>query len=71
MFDFFKRKPSAKPASRALIVADPELEQLRSQVAARQTQAAELEADLMESRESLAAFQREFEIPSWATYPAN
>jgi predicted RNase H-like nuclease (RuvC/YqgF family) len=61
MFDFFKRKPSPKPASRALMVADPELEQLRSQVAARQTQAAELEADLMESQESLAAFQREFE----------
>lgn len=61
MFDFFKRKPGGKPANRSLVVADPELESLRAQVAARQTQAAELEADLMESQESLAAFQREFE----------
>lgn len=61
MFDFFKRKPSAKPQTRSLVVADPELERLRAKLAATQTEAAELEADLMESRESLAAFQREFE----------
>ena len=63
MFDFFKRKPSAKPASvsRAIMTADPEVDRLRAEVAAKQTQAAGLEADLMESRESLAAFQREFQ----------
>jgi len=64
MFDFFKRKPqtqSTKPGSRALIVSDPEVERLRAEVAAKQARAAELEADLVESRESLAAFQRLFE----------
>ena len=61
MFDFFKRKPGARPAARALVIADPELERLRAAVAARQVKAAELEGDLVESRESLAAFQRVFE----------
>lgn len=61
MFDFFKRKPAAKPTSRAVVSADPELDRWRAKVSALQTKAAELEADLMESRESLAAFQREFE----------
>ena len=61
MFDFFKRKPSPKPASRAVVTSDPEVDALRAEVAAKQWRAAELEADLMESRESLAAFQREFE----------
>jgi len=61
MFDFFKRKPAAKPASRAVVTSDPKADSLRAEVAAKQWRAAELEADLMESRESLAAFQREFE----------
>lgn len=61
MFDFFKRKPVAKQTSRAVVSADPELDRWRAEVSRRQGQAAELEADLMESRESLAAFQREFE----------
>jgi predicted RNase H-like nuclease (RuvC/YqgF family) len=64
MFDLFKRKPqtqTTKPGSRALMVSDPEVERLRAEVAAKQGRAAELEADLVESRESLAAFQRLYE----------
>lgn len=61
MFNFFKRKTVAKENSRAVVSADPELDRWRAEVSNRQTKAAELEADLMESRESLAAFQREFE----------
>jgi hypothetical protein len=61
MFNLFKRKPSTQSASRALASSDPEVERLRAEVGAKQARAAELEADLMESRESLAAFQREYE----------
>lgn len=61
MFNLFKRKPSTQPTSRALTSSDPEVERWRAEVAAKQVRAAELEADLMESRESLAAFQREYE----------
>lgn len=58
-----KHKPAPKhgAASRAVAPADPEVARLRAKIAAKQTQAADLEADLVESRESLAAFQREFE----------
>jgi hypothetical protein len=57
--DWFKRKP--KPVPRAVAPADPEVDRLRAQVAAKQAQAAGLQADLVESQEALAAFQREFE----------
>jgi hypothetical protein len=60
MFGLFKKKPS-QPPNRGLISSDPEVDALRAEVGKRQAQAAELETDLMESRESLAAFQREFE----------
>ena len=61
MFDFFKRKPAAASDLRVRVDRDPELERLRSALAAKQNRAAELEADLIESRDSLAALQREFE----------
>ena len=57
----FWRKPRPKPAARAVTSADPEVDRLRAAIAARQAQAAELEADLVESQEALADFQREFE----------
>ncbi|MBI3761803.1 MAG: hypothetical protein HY260_08070 [Chloroflexi bacterium] len=57
----FKRKASRPSASRAVAPADPEVSRLRAEVAAKQAHAADLEADLIESQESLAAFQREFE----------
>ena len=56
----FRRKPP-KSKSQALASADPEIERLRAEVAAKQKQAADLEADLVDSQEALAAFQREFE----------
>jgi DNA repair exonuclease SbcCD ATPase subunit len=59
MFGLFKKKP-IEP-KRGLVSSDPEVDGLRAEIGKRQAQAAELETDLMESRESLAAFQREFE----------
>src|SRR5688572_10005974 len=59
MFGLFKKKP-IEP-KRGLVSSDPEVDGLRAEIGKRQALAAELETDLMESRESLAAFQREFE----------
>jgi hypothetical protein len=56
--DWFRRKPKA---TRAVASADPEVDRLRAEVAAKQAAAAELQGDLVESQEALAAFQVEFE----------
>ena len=56
--DWFKRKP--KP-TRAVASADPEVDRLRAEIASKQARAAELQGDLVESQEGLAAFQVEFE----------
>lgn len=61
MFRLFKGKPSKKPEGKSLISTDPEVDGLRAEVGKRQAKVAELEMDLLESHEALAAFQREFE----------
>jgi len=54
----FRRKP---PPSRAVASADPEVDRLRAEVAEKQARAAGLQADLVDSQEALAEFQREFD----------
>ncbi len=61
MFRLFKGKPSKKPEGKSLISTDPEVDGLRAEVGKRQAKVAELEMDLLEGHEALAAFQREFE----------
>jgi predicted nucleic acid-binding Zn-ribbon protein len=61
MFGLFNRKPKPKPGNLSLVSTDPEVDGLRAEVGKRQAKVAELEMDLLESHEALAAFQREFE----------
>jgi len=57
----FRRKTRNTPGPRAVTPADPEVGRLQAEIGAKQREAAELESDLVESQESLAAFEREFE----------